>query len=84
MESSDREVPAVDEIVMSVPGMTCRHCVRAISVRVRDVAGVVAVEADLPSKTVRVRGTPPPDALRSAIADAGYEVVETTRRARSG
>ncbi len=61
------------EIVLSVPGMTCRHCVRAVSASVGDVPGVVAVEADATSATVRVRGTAQLDALRSAVADAGHE-----------
>lgn len=69
----------MQEVVLSVPTMTCRHCVRAISVHVRDVVGVIAVEADPTSRTLRVRGTARPDALRSAIAGAGYEAVELSR-----
>ena len=79
MQCSDPDGPAVEDIVLSVPAMTCRHCVPSISAQVRDVVGVVAVEADLTSRTLRVQGTPLPDALRSAIADAGYEAVEVSR-----
>ncbi len=81
MQRPDSEGPAVEEVVLSVPAMTCRQCVRSISVHVRDVLGVVAVEADPTSRTLRVQGTAPPDALRSAIADAGYEAVELSRSA---
>ncbi|MDQ4068322.1 MAG: heavy-metal-associated domain-containing protein [Actinomycetota bacterium] len=63
--------------------MTCRHCVRAISAQVQDVVGVESVEADVTSRTVRVRGSARPDALRSAIADAGYEAVELRRPSQS-
>lgn len=79
MQRPGPEGPAVEEVVLSVPNMTCRHCVRAISVHVRDVVGVVAIEADPMSRTLRVQGTAPPDAVRSAIADAGYEAVELSR-----
>ncbi len=65
----------MEETVLSVPAMTCRHCVRAVSAQLRDVVGVVAVEADPTSTTVRVQGTAPPDVLRYAIADAGYEAI---------
>ena len=65
-----------DDIVLTVPGMACRHCVRAVSIHVRDVDGVVAVEADLEARTVCVQGTAPLHALVSAVADAGYEAVE--------
>ena len=70
------------EVVLSVPGMTCRHCVRAISMQLQDVAGVEVVEVDLTSRTVRVEGTAQADALLSAIADAGYEAAEVSQRAR--
>ena len=59
--------------MFSVPAMTCRHCVRAISAQVRDVMGVVALEADTSTRTVRVQGPADRDAVRSAIAAAGHE-----------
>ncbi len=71
----------MEEVVLSVPAMTCRHCVRAISVRVRDVVGVVAITADPMSRSLRVQGAARPDAVRSAVADAGYEAVELSRSA---
>ena len=79
MQRSDPQGPEVEETVLSVPTMTCRHCVRAVSAQVQDVVGVLAVEADVTSSTVRVRGAAPPDALRSAIAAAGYEAVLVSR-----
>ena len=85
MQRPDPVGPAEHEIVLSVPAMTSRHCVRAISGQIRDVPSVVAVQADLTTRTVRVQGTPQPDALLSAIADAGYEAVEVSRSgARDG
>jgi copper chaperone len=69
---------SVELTVFSVPEMTCRHCVRAVSAHLQDVAGVVAVEADSISRTVRVQGTARLDALRSAISEAGYEAVPLT------
>ena len=79
MQGSNPQGPAEEETVLSVPAMTCRHCVRAVSTHVADVVGVLAVEADLVSRTVRVRGTAQPDELRSATAAAGYEAVVVTR-----
>ncbi len=79
MQPSHPQPPAVEETVFSVQAMTCRHCVRVISAQVQDVVGVESVEADVSSRTVRVRGSASPDALRSAIADAGYEAVELRR-----
>jgi copper chaperone CopZ len=71
-----------EETVFSVPAMTCRHCVRAVSAHVRDVTGVVALEADATTRTVRVQGSAEPDAMRSAIAAAGYEAFLVSRSGR--
>ncbi len=40
-----------------VPGMTCRHRVRAVTAPLRDVEGVQSLEADASRERVRVRGT---------------------------
>ncbi len=79
MELATPQRPALEETVFSVPAMTCRHCVRAVSAQIRDVTGVVAVEADATTRTVRVHGPAEPDALCSAIAAAGYEAVLVSR-----
>jgi copper chaperone len=57
---------------LHVPSMSCRHCVRAISAAVSDVAGVQSVVIDPDTKTVQVHGTADIDAVRSALATAGY------------
>ena len=75
MEVSDPQGPPLQETVFAVPAMTCRHCVRAISAQVRDVRGVVALEADTTTRTIRVQGPADRDAVRSAIAAAGHEAL---------
>lgn len=62
--------------VYRVNGMTCQHCVNAITGEVSPVAGVSGVTVDLEAKTVTVAGADVDDtAVRSAIDEAGYEVV---------
>ena len=59
-----------------VPGMTCGHCVSAVEGEVGAVDGVERVDADLETKVVTVRGAAIDDAaVRSAIAEAGYEAA---------
>jgi copper ion binding protein len=59
-----------------VPGMTCDHCKVSITEEVQELAGVEAIEIDLDSKKVVVRGAELDDAaIRDAIAEAGYEVA---------
>lgn len=66
-----------NELRYTVPGMSCGHCRVAITEEVEQVAGVSAVEVDLDSKVVTVRGEGPVDdtAVRAAIGEAGYEVA---------
>jgi copper chaperone len=58
----------------SVPGMTCGHCVNAITSELTAVAGVTEVSVDLTTKLVVVAGTDlQDDAMRAAIEEAGFE-----------
>jgi copper chaperone CopZ len=57
--------------------MSCAHCERAVGEELLGVAGVAAVDVDLASKLVTVRGGELDDArLRAAIEAAGYEAAE--------
>jgi copper chaperone len=61
-------------IVYSVPGMTCNHCVQAVTHEVSAVSGVTDVAVDLTAKTVVVTGAELDDAdLRAAIEEAGFD-----------
>ncbi len=60
----------------TVEGMSCDHCVHAITGEVTQVEGVSAVDVDLTAKTVTVSGEQfGDDAVRAAIDEAGYTVV---------
>jgi copper chaperone len=63
----------MDEITYGVPDMSCDHCKSAVTRELLDVGGVEAVEVDLDSKLVTVRGSDLADVdLRAAIQEAGY------------
>jgi copper chaperone len=58
-----------------VEGMTCGHCRAAVMSEVGAVAGVAAVEVDLESGRMVVRGAEIDDtAVVAAVVEAGYEV----------
>ena len=60
----------------TVQGMTCAHCVSSVREEVAEVSGVEAVDVDLASGRLTVSGADVDDAaVRSAVAEAGYEVV---------
>lgn len=62
----------------TVTGMTCGHCVASVTEEVSEVAGVTGVEVDLGSGAVTVTSEQPLDdaAVRAAVAEAGYQVVD--------
>jgi copper chaperone len=61
----------------AVKGMTCDHCVSAVSAEVGRLDGVTGVAVDLPGGAVTVTSDAPLDdqAVRDAVDEAGYEVV---------
>jgi copper chaperone len=61
----------------TVVGMTCGHCVDAVTEEVSAVPGVTAVDVDLASGGLTVSSTEPvdDDAVRAALEGAGYQVV---------
>lgn len=59
---------------LKVSGMTCGHCVSAVTRAVKAVPSVADVTVDLERGEVTVRGTPDERAIRAAIAEEGYEV----------
>jgi len=63
---------------LKVSGMTCEHCVRAVSQAVKVLPGVVDVSIDLARGDVTVAGTPDERAVRDAIAEEGYTVEAAT------
>lgn len=62
-----------------VEGMSCSHCVAAITRSVQAVDPGAKVTVDLASKQVSVETTRPATDVEAAIVDAGYEI--TGRRA---
>jgi copper ion binding protein len=61
----------------TVVGMTCEHCVRAVTEGLGALEGVTGVEVDLASGLVTVESTAPVEdaAVAGAVDEAGYEVV---------
>jgi copper chaperone CopZ len=61
----------------AVKGMTCDHCVSAVTQEVGRVPGVAASTIDLEAGRLVVGGEGFTDgAIRAAVDEAGYEVVE--------
>jgi copper chaperone len=62
-------------IELRVEGMTCGHCVSAVTRAVKAVDPEANVQVDLGTGRVRVDGRSSADALGKAIAEAGYPAM---------
>jgi len=69
----------VQETVLSVPDISCEHCVNAINGALKDLPGVEAVSTDIPTKKVHLRYDPNQVTLTKVeeiLDDIGYTVVK--------
>jgi copper ion binding protein len=63
-------------IVIGVGGMMCSHCTAAVEKACMSIPGVESAKADLEAKNVTVTGNPDVEALKKAIRDEDYEILE--------
>jgi copper chaperone CopZ len=63
----------------AIKGMTCGRCVAAVSGELGQLPGVSDVRVDLAAGTATVISDGPldPGAVRDAVDEAGYEVVDS-------
>lgn len=67
----------------TVTGMTCSHCVQAVTEEVGKIAGVRHVEVDLvpdgaSEVTVTSDAAPAREDVREAVDEAGYELTDAS------
>ena len=62
----------------AVTGMSCQHCVDAVTAEVGRLAGVEQVTIDLPTGAVTVESAAPLALadVRAAVDEAGYDLAE--------
>jgi len=66
----------MEQLIYTVPGLSCGHCEAAVTEEVTEVEGVEGVDVDLETKLVVVRGEDVSDEdVRAAIREAGYEAA---------
>ena len=61
--------------VFNVEGMSCNHCVKAVSQAVQRLDPQAQVHVDLAGKKVEVESSQAREAIAQVIADEGYAVA---------
>jgi copper chaperone len=61
----------------AVTGMTCEHCVRAVTEEVRRIEGVADVTVDLPTGALTISSSQPVQeaVVAEAVEEAGYRLA---------
>lgn len=59
---------------LQVKGMTCQHCVKAVTKAIQALDSSATVSVELPQGHVTVQTTLSRDATVQAISDEGYDV----------
>ncbi|HEY8852156.1 MAG TPA: heavy-metal-associated domain-containing protein [Gemmatimonadaceae bacterium] len=62
---------------VSVSGMTCAHCVRAVFTSLAGVPGIARADVTIGQAVIDHDGTVTAEQIRDAIAVAGYTVSDT-------
>jgi copper chaperone CopZ len=67
----------IGSTTFEVTGMTCAHCVRALTEEISSVAGVESVTVDLATGNVTVSACEPVDRadIAAAVGEAGYTLI---------
>ncbi|MDR2069004.1 MAG: cation transporter [Spirochaetaceae bacterium] len=62
---------------LKIEGMSCDHCVRYVTGALQEIPGVKTAEVSLTDKNAVVdhEDTVTLEAMKSAVVEAGYEVV---------
>ena len=59
--------------LFNVQGMTCGHCVRAVTEAIKNDDPSADVQVELASKQVKVQSSLSPERIVSLISDEGYQ-----------
>jgi copper chaperone CopZ len=76
MPNTNTNTAATTTTTYRVSGMTCQHCVNAVTAEITKLDGVTGVEVDLPSGDVTVTSAVELSEgdIRAAVDEAGYEL----------
>lgn len=61
------------QTILKISGMTCGHCVAAVSRALQQVPGVEQAQVSLESQQAVVTGDAAPQDLLNAVKEEGYE-----------
>ncbi len=60
---------------VTIPSISCKHCLNTIQRELGEVEGIVQVTCDLPAKSCTIQWQPPAswESIAALLAEIGYE-----------
>jgi copper chaperone len=68
---------------VSISGMSCVHCVRAVFTSLAGVEGIARADVSIGRAVIEHDGSVTPEQIRDAVSIAGYEVTDSRTDRRS-
>ncbi|MFO1274131.1 MAG: heavy-metal-associated domain-containing protein [Rubrivivax sp.] len=59
-------------IELTLPDMSCGHCVKVVTETVQRIDGAATLKVDLPAHKVQIESQRPREAFAAALAEQGY------------
>jgi copper chaperone len=68
----------MEKLTLSIPNISCGHCVMTIQRELGEIEGVTSVEGNLETKEITVEWGPPAtvDRIRAALQEINYPAAE--------
>ena len=64
------------QTTVSISGMSCAHCVRAVFTSLAGVAGIDRADVSIGKAVIEHDGSVAPEQIRAAVKLAGYDVTD--------
>jgi copper chaperone len=68
---------------VSISGMSCVHCVRAVFTSLAGVEGITRADVSIGRAVIEHDGSVTPEQISNAVSIAGYEVTDSRTDRRS-
>ncbi len=79
LQNQESEEPDMNHWMMKISGMMCQHCVAHVTKAIEALGAQAQVDLEAGTASVKAPSAVTAEQLRSAVADAGYEVISVQK-----
>ena len=79
LQNQESEEPDMNHWMMKISGMMCQHCVAHVTKAIEALGAQAQIDLEAGTASVKAPSAVTAEQLRSAVADAGYEVISVQK-----